>query len=265
MPVCPVSRKFRPLKAGARLVAIALVVLAVIVPVDRKAAAQNPQNQNPQNQNTERRGSDRQTTRYSNRDYGVSFQPPPGWVEDENKNIPDEVLVQYVGPRRADGSRPAINLAVQDSVMGMSDQEVDRAVKDLYEDMRNGGLEGVKILGQRKTNIAGFDAFQIDLEYLLEDKPIRSRYTYIPVAEHRRTYQLTYADRAENFDETAPVAEGTFKSFVPVVSRPPSAQSASPAGESGNDWTLLLIILGVAALALVLGALYLLLQRRKPV
>ena len=264
MPLCAVSRKYRRIKATALAVATLVAVLAVIALVDKKAAAQNPRNQNTQNQNSDRRAGERQTPRYSNRDYGVSFQPPPGWVEDENRNIPEEVLVQYIGPRRADGSRPAINLAVQDSVMALSDQEVDRAVKELYQDMRNGGLEGVKILGQRKTNIAGFDAFQIDLEYLLEDKPIRSRYTYIPVAEHRRTYQLTYADRAEYFDEIAPVAEGAFKSFVPVVSRPPSAQSPLPAAEESGDWTLLLIILGVAALALVLGALYLLFARRRP-
>jgi hypothetical protein len=184
---------------------------------------------------------------YVSQQHNVSFRPPPGWTTD--------ILVQYAGPQRTDGTRPALNLAAQNSQVDLSEQGIDSLSEELAQE-----FGGARFLDRRRTKVAGVEALQIEVSYEQGDVPMRMRQVYLPVAEQGRTYLFTFVDAAAHFDETAGAAATAMSSFTVV--RPQAPQSASSDTASGSDKTALLILTGVISLVLITGAGYLLLQKQ---
>lgn len=187
-----------------------------------------------------------ETPAYVSRQHNVSFRPPPGWTTD--------ILVQYVGPERADDTRPALNLAAQNSQLDLSEQGLDSLSKELAQEFGD-----ARLLDRRRITIAGMDALQIELSYLQGDVPMRMRQVYVPVAEQSRTYLFTFVDTTEHFDETVGAATTAMSSFA--VTR--SSGSDSPGEGSNVGKAVLLVLTGIVSLVLIIGAAYLLLRRQR--
>jgi hypothetical protein len=195
-----------------------------------------------------------QETRYANPQLGVSFQPPSGWTADN--------VVRYLGPERDDGTWPVLTLISHDSALDLSDSGTAALAQEMIDTLEGQGIGNVQVSDRRKRSVSGFDAFQMDLTYQQGGIPIRQRLVYVPVAEHRRTYLFTLVDTARRFNESAPSVENAIASFTPSVSRAADAGlEPGPQGGAGM-WTLPLVLLGVIALAMIIGAVYLLVRNR---
>ena len=194
-----------------------------------------------------------QDARFTNNQYNVAFQPPPGWVP--------TILVQYEGPQRQEGMHPALNLTAVESLTDVSEQGANKLADDFVAEFTGEGFEDAKILGRRKLTIAGLEALQIDLSFGAGESPIQIRRVFIPAKQQNRTYIFTLSDRADRFGESAPLADAAIASF----SFPQTAGAAAgttPAGAKAPASSLLLILLGVLALAVVVGIAYLLSRKR---
>ncbi len=202
-----------------------------------------------------------QDTRYSNKRYGISFQPPPDWVED--KGVRSDVLVQYLGPKREDNTRPVINLTALDNAISLDEDQIKAIESDLTAGFEDRGLSSARVVDRKKIKVSGFDALQMDLTYKQGDALVQSRQAYVPIQEHKRTYLFTFSDDARHFDESSSAAESALNSFAAQVSRPPIANGESPTGETSSSHTLFLALIGIMALAVVVGAGYLLLRGRR--
>jgi hypothetical protein len=202
-----------------------------------------------------------QEARYANDQYGISFQPPPGWIKDDEAG--GDVLVQYLGPQRADRTRPVLNLTAQNSVMGLTDDEISSLVSELTTDFDARGMQDARVTDRRKMTVAGFDALQLSLTYNRGSDPTEARQVYVPVPEHSRTYLFTFIDTPDHIGQSWPAASSAINSFTLAGARPTSTPTKSPVAGGAGDFTLLLVITGFVALAVILGAIYLLLQRRK--
>jgi hypothetical protein len=203
-----------------------------------------------------------QEARYTNPQLGVSFQPPSGWTADN--------VVRYLGPEREDGTWPVLTLISHDSALDLSESGTEALSQEMIDTLEGQGIGNVQVSDQRKRTIAGFDAYQLDLTYQQGGVPIRQRLVYVPVAEHKRTYLFTLVDTARRFNESASSVESAVSSFTPAVSRSgdPGARPGTvtpDANDGAGMWTLPLVLLGVIALAMVVGAIYLLLRRRRAV
>jgi hypothetical protein len=195
-----------------------------------------------------------QESRYSNPQLGVSFQPPSGWTADN--------VVRYLGPEREDGTWPVLTLVAHDSALDISDSGTDALAREMIDTLEGQGIGNVQVSDRRKRSIAGLDAFQMDLTYQQGGVPVRQRQIYVPVAEHKRTYLFTLVDNAKRFNESAPSVESAVASFTPAVSRAADTSPRTGAYSGAGMWTLPLVLLGVIALCMVIGAIYLLLRKR---
>ena len=192
-----------------------------------------------------------QDTRYTNSEYGISFQPPAGYTR--------ETLVRYLGEPRADGTSSVLTLIADESIIDLSDRGMDALSKEMRDTLADQGMDSIQIGDRRKRNVAGFDALQMDLTYKGGGASIKQRQVYIPVSDHKRTYLFTFVDAAQHFDQSVAAAESAIASFATSAAAP--AAAAKQEGEAmGNRW--LLIALGIMALALIIGATYLLTRGR---
>ncbi len=198
-----------------------------------------------------------QETRYV--EYGFSFQPPPGWQEDRAAS--GDVRVQYLGPKRNDGSQAKLNLTTQNYAVSLSDQQVNAIADEMVANSKGLGWRDVQVTDRRKISIGGIEAFQMDMTFNQNRIPGRLRYVFIPVTEHKRTYVFYFVDTAENFDETAPAAAAAINSFSPAISRAPGASPLAGETDSGLPrWAL--ITIAILASLVVITAAYLLLRKR---
>src|ERR1044072_2880759 len=101
--------------------------------------------------------SEAQDTRYTNNQYGISFQPPAGYTP--------EALVRYLGEPRADGTSSVLTLIADESLIDLSDKGIDALSKEMRDTLADQGMDSIQIGDRRKRNIAGFDALQMDLTY----------------------------------------------------------------------------------------------------
>lgn len=199
-----------------------------------------------------------QESRYSNQQLGVSFQPPSGWTADN--------VVRYLGPEREDGTWPVLTLISHDSALDLSDSGTEALEREMIDTLEGQGIETVQVSDRRKRNVNGLDAFQMDLTYQQAGVPVRQRLVYVPVAEHKRTYLFTLVDTARRFNESAPSVDNAIASFTPAAARSgdvaPAAAASTGQGDGAGMWTLPLVLLGLIALGIVIGAIYLLLRKR---
>jgi hypothetical protein len=192
-----------------------------------------------------------QDTRYTNSQYGISFQPPAGYTS--------ENIVRYIGEPRGDGTWPVLTLIADESLVDISDKGVDALSKVMLNTLADQGVEAIQVAEGRKRNVAGFDAWQMDLTYKRGGTSLRQRQVYVPVSDHKRTYLFTFIDAAQYFDQSVAAAESAIASFAPAASRAESDE-AKQSG-AAKSYTLPLIILGALALAIIIGAAYLLMRR----
>jgi hypothetical protein len=212
-------------KAGRVIIAVALAVLC--------SAAANAQD-----------------NRYTNGQYGISFQPPAGYTP--------EALVRYLGQPRGDGTWPVLTLIADESLVDLSDKGIEGLTSEMRDTLADQGMEAIQISDRRKRAVAGFDALQMDLAYRSGGTSIRQRQVYIPVSAHKRTYLFTFIDASQHFDESVSAAESAIASFTPAAQ---ASADATPDGKAiANRWPL--IVLGMLALALVIAAGYLLMRGR---
>jgi hypothetical protein len=192
-----------------------------------------------------------QDNRNSSNQGGVCFQPPPGWTH------------QLLGPERKDGSGPVLTVETQNTALNLSDNSLAALAKELRDGLSRDGAEGVQVSTAQKRNIAGRDAAQIDLNYKQANVAVRERRVYVPIGEQNRTYLFTMLDRAEHFDQSATAADTTINSFTLWAKARADTGWGDEEAAGGRRTSLpLLIALGVAALALIIGAGYMLLQKR---
>jgi len=192
--------------------------------------------------------------RQSNNQYGVSFQPPPGWRPDP--------VAQYVGQQRKDGTAPMLTLVTEDRLRELSEGGIDGLTKEVRDEIASEGIESAQITDRQKQNVAGRAALLIDATYKIGDVQLKQRRVYVPVGEQNRTYLFIFVDTAQYFDQSVAAANAAINSFS--LGEQTSGAGARPATDSGERKLplALLIALGILALALVAGAGYLLLQRR---
>lgn len=194
-----------------------------------------------------------QDARFTSNQYGVSFQPPAGWKADP--------IAQYVSPQRADGGGAMLSLLSEETALDISDNRIEALAREVREEIAREGLEGAQIADQRKRTISGRDALQLDATYRVGDIAMRLRRVYIPVREQNRTYMFMFVDTAQQFDGSIAAVDAAINSFM--LGNQPAGQQQSQAEPTGRKVPVaLLVLLGVAALALILGAGYLLMQRR---
>jgi hypothetical protein len=227
MPFRQQAMKLRPIKiAGSLVIAAALAFCSIA------ALAQD--------------------ARYTNSQYGISFQPPAGYTP--------ENIVRYLGQPRADGTSPVLTLIADETLVDLSDQGIDALSKEMRDILADQGMEGIQVADRRKRNVAGFDAWQMDLSYKRGGASIRQRQVYVPVINHKRTYLFTFIDAAQHFDQSVAAAETAIASFAPAASS--SATGEVKQSGAARPYTLPLIILGALALAIVVAATYLLMRKR---
>jgi hypothetical protein len=193
-----------------------------------------------------------QDSRYTNSQYGISFQPPAGYTP--------ENLVRYHGQARADGTWPVLTLIVDDSLVDLSDKGIDALSKDMRDTLAEQGMDAIQVADRRKRSVAGFDAWQMDLTYKRGAASIRQRQVYVPISDHKRTYLFTFIDAAQHFDESVAAAESAIASFAPSASA--SASDDTKQGGGARTYTLPLLILGAIALTIIIAAIYLLTRKR---
>ena len=194
-----------------------------------------------------------QDTRYTNSQYGIAFQPPAGYTP--------EALVRYLGPPREDGTSSVLTLIADESLVDLSDKGIDALSKEMRDTLADQGMEAIQISDRRKRSIAGFDALQMDLTYKAGGALIRQRQVYIPISDHKRTYLFTFIDATQHFDESIAAAESAIASFAPSAPTGAAADARQDGRAIATRWPL--IVLGIMALALIIGATYLL-TRRQP-
>ena len=192
-----------------------------------------------------------QDTRYTNSQYGISFQPPAGYTP--------ENLVRYLGQPRADGTWPVLTLIAEEYLVDLSDKGIDALSKEMRNTLADQGLDGIQVAEGRKRDVAGFDAWQMDLTYKRGAASIRQRQVYVPISDHKRTYLFTFIDAAQHFDQSVAAAENAIASFAPAALGTASDEAKQSVG--AKSYTLPLIILGVIALAIIIAATYLLMRR----
>jgi hypothetical protein len=192
-----------------------------------------------------------QENRYTNSQYGISFQPPAGYTP--------EALVRYLGQPREDGTWSVLTLIADESLVDLSDKGIESLAKEMRDTLADQGMDGIQISDRRKRNVAGFDALQMDLSYKAGGASIRQRQVYIPIADHKRTYLFTHIDAAQHFDDSVTAAESAIASFAPVAPNGASADAKPDVGASPKRWTL--ILLGMLALGIIIAATYLLTRR----
>ncbi|MFP5263778.1 MAG: hypothetical protein ACLGJB_18000 [Blastocatellia bacterium] len=192
-----------------------------------------------------------QEARYTNSQYGISFQPPAGYTP--------ESVVRYLGQPRADGTWPVLTLIADESLVDLSDQGVEALLKEMRATLADQGMEAIQVADRRRRNVASFDAWQMDLTYKRGAASIRQRQVYVPVSDHKRTYLFTFIDAAQHFDQSVAAAETAITSFAPAAS---PAQGGGVERAGAKPYTLPLIVLGALALAIIIAAAYLLTRRR---
>jgi hypothetical protein len=196
--------------------------------------------------------SQAQDNRYTNNQYGISFQPPAGYTP--------EAVVRYLGQPRADGTSSVLTLIADESLVELSDKGIDTLSKEMRDTLEDQGMGAIQISDRRKRTVAGFDALQMDLSYKAGEASIRQRQVYIPISEHKRTYLFTFVDAPQHFDQSVAAAESAIASFAPAASGGPAASAVKQDdGAMANRGPL--IILGILALALIIAATYLLMRR----
>jgi len=195
-----------------------------------------------------------EAVRYSNSQLGVSFQPPSGWTADN--------VVRYLGPEREDGTWPVLTLVANNSVEDISDVGIQDLERKMIAMLEGEGMANVQVADRRQRTIGGLNAFQMDLTYQQDGVPARQRHVYVPVAEHKRTYLFMLVDNARRFNESAPSVESAVASFTPTISRSGDTSPGTAADSGAGMWTLPLVLLGIIALCMVVGAIYLLLRKR---
>jgi hypothetical protein len=193
-------------------------------------------------------------------EYGFSFQPPAGWQQDNTADA--DVRVQYAGPQREDKSQPRLNLTIQDYAINITDEQIEQLVREMLDQLKSLGMKDAQMADRRKITVSGYDALQMDLAYTQDNTPMRLRQVYIPVAEHKRTYLYTFVDAARYFDQSVAAAQNAINSFAPAGSSPARSDVKQDANDGAGMWTLLLVLLGLVALAIIVGAAYLLIRRR---
>jgi hypothetical protein len=193
-----------------------------------------------------------QEARYTNSQYGISFQPPAGYTP--------ENIVRYLGQPRADGTSPVLTLIADEALVDLSDKGVDALSKEMRDILADQGMQAIQLADRRKRTVAGFDAWQMDLSYKRGGVPIRQRQVYVPVSDHKRTYLFTFIDAAQHFDQSVTAAETAIASFAPASS-PGTSDEVKQSG-GAKSYTLPLIILGALALAIIIAATYLLMRKR---
>jgi hypothetical protein len=194
-----------------------------------------------------------QDARFTNNQHGISFQPPAGWKADP--------IAQYISPQRADGGAAMLSLFSEENALDISDNRIEALAREVREEISREGLEDAQIADRRKRAISGRDALQLDATYKVGDIQMRLRRVYIPVREQNRTYMFMFVDTAQQFEQSAATAEAAINSFA-LAGQPSSGAQASREPSGRRVPVLLLILLGVAALALMLGAGYMLMRRR---
>lgn len=192
-----------------------------------------------------------QDARYTNGQYGISFQPPAGYTP--------ENIVRYLGQPRTDGTWPVLTLIADESLVDLSDQGVEALLKEMRATLADQGMEAIQVADRRRRNVASLDAWQMDLTYKRGAASIRQRQVYVPVSDHKRTYLFTFIDAAQHFDQSVASAETAIASFSPAA---PAAGGETKQGGGAKPYTLPLIILGAIALAIIIAATYLLTRRR---
>lgn len=185
---------------------------------------------------------------YNSRQHNVTFRPPRGWTTD--------IIVQYAGEERADGTRPTLNLTADNTHIDLSEQRLSTLTRELLQEFGE-----ARLVNSRRTSIGAREAFQVEVAFLQAGVPMRMRQVYIPVAEQNRTYLFTFADSAEHYDETVSAAAGAMSSFE--LPRASQESSEVARGGPGAAKTALLILAGIFAIALVVGASYMLIQRQR--
>lgn len=193
-----------------------------------------------------------QDNRYTNSQYGISFQPPAGYTP--------ENLVRYLGQPREDGTWPVFTLIADESLVDLSDKGTDALSKEMRDTLADQGMDAIQIADRRKRSVAGFDAWQMDLIYKRGGASIRQRQVYVPISDHNRTYLFTFIDAAQHFDQSVAAAENAIASFAPAAQGSARAETAQSGGS--KSYTLPLIILGAIALAIIIAAAYLLMRKR---
>jgi hypothetical protein len=201
-------------------------------------------------------GAAAQDTRFTNSQYSVAFQPPSGWVP--------TILVQYGGPREQDGGRPTLGLSADDSLIDIGEEGTNKLADDFVAQFSE-GFEDTKIIGRRKLLVAGLDALQMDLSFKGDDDVIQIRRVFIPVKQQNRTYIFDLSDRADHFGESSAAADNAVASFAFLqMGAQTGAGAAVPPASGGKSsaYNLMLVLIGLAALAIVLGTAYLLTRKR---
>ena len=193
-----------------------------------------------------------QDTRFTNNQYSVAFQPPSGWVP--------TILVQYEGPQRPDGGHAALNLSADDHLIDISEEGTNKLADDFVAEFSE-GFEDTKMIARRKLPVAGLDALQMDLSFKGDLGVIQIRRVFIPVKQQNRTYIFTLSDSSDHFGESAPAGDNAVASFTFLQT---GAAAAVPAASGGKSpaFNLMLVLIGLAALAIVLGTAYLLTRKR---
>jgi hypothetical protein len=201
-------------------------------------------------------GAAAQDTRFTNNQYGVAFQPPSGWAP--------TILVQYEGPQRPDGGHPALSLSADDSLIDIGDAGTNKLADDFLAEFSE-GFEDAKIIARRKLPVAGLDALQMDLSFKGDLGVIQIRRVFIPVKQQNRTYIFTLSDSAEHFGESSAAGDNAVASFAFLqMGAQTGAGAAVPPASGGKSsaYNLMLVLIGLAALAIVLGTAYLLTRKR---
>jgi hypothetical protein len=155
-----------------------------------------------------------------------------------------------------------LSVETQNTALNLSDNSLAALAKEIRDSLSRDGADAVQVSTAQKRSVAGRDGAQIDLSYKQADLSVRERRIYLPVGEQNRTYLFTLYDRAEHFDQSAAAADATINSFT-LSAQPGAGAGWGDEEASGRRLSLpLLIALGAIGLALIIGAGYLLLQKR---
>jgi hypothetical protein len=201
-------------------------------------------------------GTAAQDTRFTNNQYNVAFQPPSGWAP--------TILVQYEGPQRPDGGHPALSLSADDHLIDISEDGTNKLADEFLAEFSE-GFEDAKIIGRRKLPVAGLDALQMDLSFKGDLGVIQIRRVFIPVKQQNRTYIFTLSDSTDHFGESDAAGDNAVASFafLQTGSQPGTGAAVPPAsGGKSPAYNLMLVLIGLAALAIVVGTAYLLTRKR---
>jgi hypothetical protein len=197
-------------------------------------------------------GAAAQDTRFTNNQYDVAFQPPSGWAP--------TILVQYEGPQRPDGGHPALSLSADDHLTDISEEGTNKLADDFLAEFSE-GFEDAKIIGRRKLLVAGLDALQMDLSFKGDEAVIQIRRVFVPVKQQNRTYIFTLSDSTDHFNESAAAGDNAVASFTFLQTGAGAVVPPASGGKS-SAYNLMLVLIGLAALAIVVGTAYLLTRRR---